>query len=132
MSKNRIIYNTIGIYAGTCNSTGYHFVDNSGYLVNSIYQSLYNGTSGYSNNLIRSLRRINQASYGFSESRTDIKGMGSYGTLARPIIATPAISLSLSYYSMGLINEEILGFDLSSGVNMTPISGFLNRTYNPR
>ena len=100
MPKNRVLYNTVGAFIGCCPSTGFHFMDASGNIVNSIY-SVTGNVTGYSNNLVNSLYRIYSASYGFNESRTDVKSLGQFGTISRPIITNPPVSLNLSYYFMG-------------------------------
>lgn len=141
MSKNRIIYNQVGTFIGPCPSTGYHFLGGSGNSVNSMTDYAY-GVNIYSYNLVQPLIRVIQASYGFNESRVDVKSIGNYGTLSRPIIAIPTINLQLSYYSMGLINESRLGFIFNQpsgntstnkplfSNNACPISGFIDRKYN--
>jgi hypothetical protein len=137
---NRKIYNQAGI-AVSSDSSGYCFLDFSGNRTNSIYSNI-NGLTGYSYNLVKPLTRIVDVSYGFSESRIDVKNMGNFGTIARPSIVSTPITLRFSYYLMGLINEARLGFIFAqpSGNNVNnpsiydnicPISGFLDRTYQP-
>ena len=136
----RKIYNQIGIFAGCCPSTGFHYLDFYGNPINSIYSS-FNNSTGYSYNRVNQLNRVIDAQYGFNESRIDIKNLGNYSTLARPSLVSPVVSLSLSYYSMGLINEARLGFVFNTpsgnnpnnqpiySTNICPITGFLDRTY---
>lgn len=124
----RKIYSQIGAFIGACPSTGYHFTDNNGNPVNSMYY-ISGGSTNFSNNSIQSLNRVFDIKYNFSEPRTDVKGMGSWGTLSRPIITNPPVSLSISYYSFGLYNENLIGLQLSSGNNVTPITGLLDRTF---
>ncbi len=126
MSKNQVIFNQIGVFCGTTCSTGLHFIDSSGNLTNSQYNIVSGFVTGYSTNTVKSLNRVISSSYSFSDNRTDVKSMGNFGTLARPILSTPPISLNLSYYQFGLYNENILGFNLSNGI--TPIYNFYNRT----
>lgn len=141
MSSYRKIYNQIGLFAATCPATGGHFLDYSGNLTTSMY-SIVNGlTTGYSYNLINSIRRVYDIGYGFNQSRIDIKNLGNFGTVARPAITIPPISLQFSYYSYGLLNEARLGFIINTqsgniptnppiySSNICPISGFLDRTF---
>ncbi len=123
----RKIYSQIGLFAGPAPSSGYHFVDFSGNATNSIY-AFSGSTLGYSYNAIKPFNRIIDAGYGFAESRIDVKQLGDYGTVSRPTIANTPVSLQFSYYSMGLYNEALMGFNISSGRNITPISGFIDRT----
>ena len=125
----RKIYSQIGLFSGPAPSSGYHFVDFSGNSTNSIY-SISGTTLGYSYNAIKPFNRIIDAGYGFSEARIDVKQLGDYGTVSRPTISNTPVSLQFSYYSMGLYNESLMGFSISSGQNITPISGFLDRTYS--
>ena len=134
MPKNRIIYNQIGVFTSNAPSSGYHFLDTLGRLTNN--------DSSVNRNLVFPLNRINQASYGFNENRTNIISMGNYGKIASPITNHDVI-FSLNYWQMGLINEARLGLvfnhvynygitgDLIYGNNghVLPISGFLDRSY---
>ncbi len=134
MPKNVVIYNQIACFAGPSPASGYHFIDQDGNLAN-------NDNSNNYFNLVFPINRIFQVSYGWNESRTDIKSLGKYSTIARPILIQPDITLSFSYYLMGLINEARLGFVINqpsgfSGVpiygqslNVCPISGLIDRTY---
>ena len=136
----RRIYNQIGIAIGTCPATGYHYLNFSGEYTNSIYSKIGNA-SGFSYNLVQPLTRIIDAGYSFTEPRVDVKSLGEYGTITRPAIATPPISLNFSYYLMGLINEARMGFlfntysgnnpsnPLIYSYNICPVSALLDRTY---
>ncbi len=133
MSKNVVVYNQIGTFVGPCPSSGYHFLTTDGVPTN-------DENPDTASNLVFPLTRVFQASYGFTESRVDVKGLGYYGTIARPII-NHDINLNLTYYQMGLINEARLGFvvnhtadNTSTGIpiydhRVVPISGFLDRKY---
>lgn len=139
----RKIYQQIGAFAGPSPASGYHFIDYSGNPINNQYCTITGNTSGFSINRINSLQRVFEVTYGFNESRVDIKNMGDFGTIARPVITVPPITLNISYYPQGLINEAILGFVFNKpsgnisnnpsiyNVNVCPISGFLDRTFQP-
>ena len=137
----RKIYNQGGIAVQTSPASGYAFLDYSGKYTNSIYSNI-NGLSGYSYNLVKPLMRIIDVNYGFAESRIDVKSLGNFGTIARPSVVSNPITLRFSYTLMGLINEARLGFIFSQASgnntanksiynNITPISGFLDRTFQP-
>lgn len=136
----RKIYNQVAVYT-SCPATGYHYLDFSGNPINSIYSTFSGGSTGYSYNLIQPIIRVMDIGYGFNESRVDIKNMGNFGTIARPTIVTPPISLKITYSLMGLLNENRLGFICNQpqngnpsfppiySNNICPISGFYDRTF---
>lgn len=136
MSKLYNIYNQIGVFVGPAPSWTGHFINSFGQITN-------NDNPDLNFNLVFPLNRIQSVNYGFFESRTDIKSLGSYGNISRPNLIQPNINLSFSYYLMGLINEVRLGLIVNqkSGItgeplygqsaNICPISGFLDRTYQP-
>lgn len=66
MSRNRVIFNTLGVYAGPSPASGYHFINTNGLPV-----ADDNPSENF--NLVFPLNRITEASYGFSMPRTDIK-----------------------------------------------------------
>lgn len=134
MSKIRTIYSNIGVFSSNAPSTGFHFLSTDG-----IFTS--NDNPSFSYNLVFPLMRIIHADYGFSEPRTDIKQLGTIGTVSRPSILAPTVNLNLTYYQQGLINEARLGFVFnrnsgfySDGASIYNnrvifISGFLDRQY---
>lgn len=136
MNKNRVIYNVLGLFAGPCPSSGNHFLTTEGVTTNVDDTDL-------AINLVFPIHRVNQASYGFSIPRTDLRSLGYAGNIARPSLQPPNVSLSFSYYQMGLINEARLGFVFNRPSGETsssppiygtgrviPISGFLDRSYS--
>lgn len=126
----------VGAFIGPCPSNTGHFINTFGQITN-------NDNPSQNFNLVFPLNRVQSVSYGFTESRTDIKSIGSYGTISRPTLIQPNINLSMSWYLMGLINEARVGliFNTPSGItgeplygqssNICPISGFLDRTFKP-
>lgn len=134
MGKLYNIYNQIGLFVGPSPS-------NTGHFLNLFGQPTNNDNPDLNYNLIFPINRVQSISYGFSQPRTDIKSLGSYGNISRPTLIHPDINLSFSYYLMGLINEARLGFLVNqpSGLtgqplygqsaNISPISGFLDRNY---
>ena len=136
MPKPVVIHNQVGVFAGPAPATGYHFINQQGIQINRDDPDSYF-------NLVFPINRVFQVSYGWSESRTDFKSLGYRGNILRPVLVQPDVTLSISYYLMGLINEARLGFvfnqpsgNVSSGepiygqsLNICPISGFVDRTY---
>lgn len=134
MSRPYVLYSNVAMFVGPAPSNTGHFINTIGTITNND-----NPTSNF--NLVFPLNRVQGTNFSFSESRTDVKSLGVYGTISRPSLIQPNISLSFSYYMMGLINEARLGFifNTPSGItgqplygqslNICPISGFLDRTY---
>ncbi len=134
MSKNQTIYNQVAAFASSNVSSGFSFLDSNGQLVNDFNLSTFN--------LVFPIRRVTEVSYSFTLPRTDIKAIGFAGTLGRPILNPPDVSLSLSYYQAGIINELRLGLLCNyprSGVigalplysnYVSPISGLTDRNYD--
>jgi len=123
--SNRKIYNQIGAFISSNNSSGYYFIDFSGNQTPNLISTQLNGSLGYSYNSINPLIRVFDVSYGFGVPRTDLKQIGSYGTIGRPIVSNPIPSLKISYYSAGAINESRIGLTLDTPLNGTgaPIYG---------
>lgn len=133
--RNRIIYNQAGLFVGPSPSDSYTYLTSDGVLVNSLNLATFN--------LTYPLLRINNISYGFNPNRIDVKHLGDFGTIARPIVSSPDVNLSINYYQQGLINEARLGFLFNyptSGVvgatplygtgRVCPISALVDRQFN--
>lgn len=134
MPRNRNIYNQIGLFIGSNISSGFHFLSSDGVPTN-------NSNPDTDFNLVFPINRVISANYGFNPVRSDIKSLGYFGTLSRPII-NHDVNLNFSYYQAGLINEARFGmvFDHPTGNtsngapiygrHVIPISGFLERSSN--
>lgn len=111
-------------------------ISNNGYLNSGV-------PSSENYNLIFPLKRVISTNFDLQPARTNIKELGTEGFLSRPILEPSLISLNVSYYLMGLINEARLGFSLNipSGHSNTgrflygnsrvcPISGMITRDFD--
>jgi hypothetical protein len=85
MSRNRVIYQSEGLYASSgINSTG----------------------SGDH----RQLRRVQSANYSFEIARQDVNQFGQLGRIEALVLQSPTVNLDLSYYLADGFNENVLGF----------------------
>lgn len=133
MSKNRVIYPNLGLFAGPSPATGYNFISLDSGINN-------NWSSGNNYNLLQQIDRVTEVSYGINIDRNELKQLGTLSLVARPIIRPPTIDLSFNYYINGIKNEARLGFDVNYGQwhsghsgdaffdnRVCPISGMYNR-----
>ncbi len=104
MSRIRTIYNVESLYVGPAPSTGFHFVDYHG-----AFNDSYDDTST-NINLVKSIYRVQNVSYGFNVTYTDILNLGSENTVHRSIINPPTVNLDFSYLQQGIVNELRCGF----------------------
>jgi len=126
MPRNRTITQCEALYAGPSPATGAHFHSGSA--------SQYSGYSGTNtgNNLVKQLYRVQSANYGFNIPRRDVNQFGELASIERLILDPPTVSLTFDYLVNGLYNERILGFTISTGTNVSCISGILNKTQDER
>lgn len=103
MPKNQVIYNQVGAYVGPAPSYNYHFISENGNLNNDFAAA----TGNYS--LVFPLNRVIASSFSISSKRNQIVNLGNLGTISRPILESPDITLNVDYYLMGLVNEQRIG-----------------------
>jgi hypothetical protein len=115
MARNRIIYQSEALYAGPSPATGDHFSAGNG-----------------GNNLVNQLHRVQSANYSFNIARQDVNQFGELGAIDRVILESPTVSLDFSYILNSFGNEESLGFGPLDSVDVTCISGILNKTTDER
>jgi hypothetical protein len=104
MTLNRQIFNHQGLFIGPAPATGYHFLNMSGILNNDVHSSFTNY------NLVRSLPRVQGLSYSIDFPRTELRQLGTWGTVAYPNITYPEVNLNFSYLQAGILNELRMGF----------------------
>ena len=106
MPRNRVIYQTEGLYAG---ATG-------------------NGAA------TTQIKRVQSANYSFDISRQDINQYGSLARIDSVVLDPPTVSLDFSYYLTDGANEAAMGFTVSGqgagGVNF--ISGLIANAEVPQ
>jgi hypothetical protein len=109
MSRNRIIYNVLALYASQVSPSG---------------QQTGVGS-------IKQLTRVQSFDEDFSRNLTDVNQFGSLAAIDRIEVEAPTVNASLSYYVTDGSNEKYLGLTVTpnnSQNNVSCISGILNKT----
>lgn len=109
MSRNRIIYNVLALYASQVGPTGMQTVPGS----------------------IKQLTRVQSFDEDFSRNLTDVNQFGNLAAIDRVEVEAPTVNGSLSYYVTDGSNEKYLGLTVTpSGQtnNVSCISGILNKS----
>jgi hypothetical protein len=108
MARNRIIYQSLALYAGQTNAqTGYH--------------------TGVGN--IQQLSRVQSWDSDFSRSFTDINQFGQLAAIDRIEVEAPTVNMSTSWYPTNGFNEKSIGLSVcASGAAPTALlSGILKK-----
>lgn len=136
MSRTINNYQSQSLYVGPAPSTGFYFVNSLG-----VFNNDYT-TTGNNFNLVKSLNRIQNCSYGFDIQYTDITHLGRQSTLHKAILNPPNVHIDFSYIQNGVSNENRCGlyvnytqqYGTNSGLAIFPnnlqvglISGFVVR-----
>lgn len=103
MSRNRVIYQSLGLLVGPTPATGVQATVD----INQLY-------------------RVQSADYDFQINRQDINEFGTLAALSREIIDAPTANISFSYYLTNVLNEQALGFVVDGSSSM--ISGLLDKS----
>jgi hypothetical protein len=109
MSRNRIIYNVLALYASQVNPSG---------------QQTGVGT-------VKQLTRVQSFDEDFSRNLTDVNQFGNLAAIDRIEVEAPTVNASLSYYITDGSNEKYLGLTVTpngGAVNVSCISGILNKS----
>ena len=138
MPRNRIIYQSEGLYCGPAPATGYHLygvADPTGWA--SKQRAVFTGISGPGGETaVRQLQRIQNANYSFNIARQDVNQFGELAAIDRVVLESPTVTLDFSYYLCSLVNEHLLGFSVRNsgddGGDFSAISGFLNKETDER
>ena len=67
--------------------------------------------------IVRQLKRIQTANYGFTVNRQDVNQFGHLGRLDSLIIEAPTVNLDFSYYLLDGYNERMLEFVTNGTIN---------------
>jgi len=68
------------------------------------------GASEYHGTIIKQLKRVQTANYGFTVNRTDINQFGHLARLEAMVVEAPTVNLDFSYYLLDGFNERMLEF----------------------
>lgn len=117
MIKNRVISANQILFAGPSPASGYNFIDISGKLNNDYTENLNN------NNLLQYIDRLIDLNYGIRPERQNIRQLGQRGSICRPVISSPVVDLSFTYYVVGVKNDLRCGLTCNYGRFDYPYSG---------
>jgi len=109
MPKNRIIYNTQGLFVAPY--SGEYSNGNDYYLAN--YK------------ILKRLEKIQNFNYGINSNTVELHGMASKKYIFRGVAANPQVTFDFSYIPDGITNENRLNFDVNhfSGRYLPMFSG---------
>jgi hypothetical protein len=125
MPRNRTIYQCEAIFAGPTPATGRHFTGGA-----ATYGNVGGQVTG--TNLVTEFYRVQTANYSTSIPRTDINQFGELAAIDRIILEQADVNLDFSYILANFSNEAVLGLTVSSGSQVSAISGILNKTQDER
>jgi hypothetical protein len=109
MPKNRIIYNTQGLFVAPY--SGEYLNGNDYYLAN--YK------------ILKRLEKIQNFKYGINSNTVELHGMASKKYIFRGVVGNPQVTFDFSYIPDGITNENRLNFDVNhfSGRYLPMFSG---------
>jgi len=109
MPKNRIIYNTQGLFVAPY--SGEYSNSNDYYLANS--------------KILKRLEKIQSFNYGINSNTVELHGMASKKYIFRGVVGNPQVTFDFSYIPDGITNENRLNFDVNhfSGRYLPMFSG---------
>ena len=107
MLKNRVLYNTQGLYIGPSPATGYHFINDVGQL-NNITDNQYNNF-----NLIKKINRVTNFNYNITIPREEFKQLGKSKIADNTILNSPTVEVNFEYYLNGITNEVRMGWNVN-------------------
>jgi hypothetical protein len=109
MPKNRIIYNTQGLFVAPY--SGEYSNGNDYYLANS--------------KILKRLEKIQSFNYGINSNTVELHGMASKKYIFRGVVGNPQVTFDFSYIPDGITNENRLNFDVNhfSGRYLPMFSG---------
>jgi len=109
MSRNRIIYNVLALYASQVNPSGQQ-----------------TGSEA-----VKQLTRVQSFDEDFSRNLTDVNQFGNLAAIDRVEVEAPTVNGSLTYYVTDGSNEKYLGLTVTpagGSNNISCISGILNKS----
>lgn len=105
MSRNRIIYQSLALFAGQVNPSGTHSAGN-----------------------IKQITRAQSWDSDFSRSFTDVNQYGNLGAIDRIEVEAPTVNMSTSWYLTDGSNEKYIGLTVpTNATQVSLISGILSK-----
>lgn len=151
--RNRVVYQSEALFVSP-NATGFHYTGAEGYGLTTPPTGVTQSTGGFHadgspygwscgdqwpewnpdgtqssyakghGSIIKQLKRVQTANYGFSVNRTDVNQFGHLSRLDSILVEAPTVNLDLSYYILDGFNERQLGFVTDGATNT--LSGMMS------
>lgn len=100
MSRDRIIYQSESLFASKPKTSGQHIVAAD----------------------IKEVSRVQEISYNFEVTRTDINEFGQLAALSREVTESPTVALDFSYYLTDGSSEQSIGLNVNDLTNVTDLA----------
>ncbi len=123
MSRNRVIYQSDGVYVGPTPATGAHTSSGQG-----LYGNLGGQLSGA--NSIDQLTRIQSVAWSAAVNRQNVNQFGELAAIDQVILEQPTVSLDLTWLLASFANERYIGLTVTptgQTQQITCISGILTK-----
>ena len=117
MPQNRIPYFAEYLYVSPSPSSGFCFLHYTG-LLNNNFENI-----SQNHNLLKEINRVQNVSFSFSPSRTEIKQLGKRSQVSYPNVNPPNIRLDFEYLLNGLKNDARIGLNVNYSQYQYPNSG---------
>jgi hypothetical protein len=132
-TRTRSIYQCDMVYVGPTGAfpcTGWHFTQGGSNAYGSVAPGITSGDwrahSGV--NLVQELFRVQSANTSWNRSLVPINQFGELAAIDRISIAQPTVPLDVTWLVANLFNERCVGLTISTGSQVSAISGILNTT----
>lgn len=126
MPRNRQIYQCDAVFVGPTgsnNCTGQH------YSASTFGGANVTGAGGIvGTNWVEQLYRVQSANYSFNKTLKDVNQFGELAAIDRIPVDQPTVSLDVNWLVANLVNENLIGLTLSTGSQVSAVSGILNLT----
>jgi hypothetical protein len=116
MARNRVIYQSQALFIAPT-STGAQVAKAGGTV------GAYGPETGpqilAGTGLLKKLDRVQSCNFNFTINRQDINEFGKLARLDSIVMESPTVGLDFSYYVTDGLNERLLGFNITGGINDT-------------
>lgn len=115
MARNRVIYQSQALFiAPTSTGAQVAKAGSTGPYGPATGPELLAGTG-----LLKKLDRVQSCNFNFTINRQDINEFGKLARLDSIVMESPTVGLDFSYYVTDGLNERLLGFNITGGINDT-------------
>jgi len=115
--RNRVIYQSEALFVSP-DATGFHYTGAS------LVGSAEPVGGEHNSTIVKQLKRVQSANYGFTVNKQDVNQFGHASRLDSLVVEPPTVNLDFSYYLLDGHNERMLGFVVDGETNT--VSGMLD------